>query len=221
MFPLRLSDPLKKFPRASLAMAGFFGAADILSRVWPGPREDFLRRWALVPAEWSWTDPTRQGWGSWIFHAHLWDLLVTLIFVWIFSGALFERRRWPWVWGVSLVGAWLARGIFCAIFPESSVPFLSPEAFVGTLLGMAMCNQIWGQVHTLVIGPGWIRLYEVPSYVHLFFWCFYLFVGKLAQPEWLQGGPMPYILPMLSFLFGFLAELILSKALRLPDSKAY
>jgi len=203
---------VRRFPRLSVALVAFFLAAELVARLWPGPREAFLVQVALNPSHWRASDPAGQGGLAWIFHPNLWSLGVTLVYLWVFTGRLFERRPAWLALPIALGGTWLSIAFFARIYPTSVVPVLCPEAFVGVLLGMEMRREIWSNVYTLVIGPGWIRLLDVPSYVLLFFWFFYLLIGNLALPDFLGGGPMPYALSMFSFLFGFAVESAL------PDS---
>jgi hypothetical protein len=63
----------------------------------------------------------------------------------------------------------------------------------------------------LVLGWGWIRVLEVPSYVLLFFWFFYLLIGNLLTVSPLDEVPWPYLIPFMSFLWGFSLDAIHDK----------
>jgi len=71
---------------------------------------------------------------------------------------------------------------------------------------MAMRRGIWDTTSTFVIGPGWARVYDVPSYVLLFFWFFYLMIGHLFLTPPFSDAPMLYLLPFVAFLWGFGVE---------------
>lgn len=200
MIPLRSTVGVDRFPRASLALVLLFLAADVIARLTLHSHVEFLSRVALVPGS------DRLPWFAWLFHVHLFALTVSLLYLWVFTPALFAQRPW---WAVVPLG-WGATGVavalFRAFFATSMAPVLFPEAFVGALLGMAMRRDIWGTVNTVVIGPGWLRLYAVPSYVLLFFWFFYLLLGILFLPPPFDDAPMLYGLPFVGFLVGFLIE---------------
>jgi hypothetical protein len=77
---------------------------------------------------------------------------------------------------------------------------------IGAWLGAYMRRDIWGTVNTLVVGLGWIRVLEVPSYVQLFFWFFYQLISNLMMPEQFANTPMPYFIGFSGFLFGFVFD---------------
>jgi hypothetical protein len=203
VIPLRASEGVEKFPWPSVGLLGFFLLAEVVSRILglvEGSHGTFLANVAFVPSA------GRLPWGAWLFHPHLFALVVSLLYLWVFTPPLFARRAWPAACALALAGTALAMAIFGRVFAASEAPVLCPEAFVGALLGMAMRRDIWGTVNTLVVGPGWVRLYDVPSYVLLFFWFFYLLLGNLFLSEPFENAPMLYGLPFVAFLWGFLAE---------------
>ncbi len=204
MIPLRSSQPVARFPWPVLSLLFVWVIFHLLSYLWRGERVDFLMRVAFQPG---------HDWISYItatlFHAHLWDLLVSLIFSWAFLPRLLERRSAWLVFFVSAAGAGLALKSFELLHPAAIAPIMAAPAFLGTALGMAMRREIWGSTSTVVIGPGWVRLYDVPSYVLLFFWLFYLMIGILFLDPPFADAPMLYWLPFISFLWGFLAETLL------------
>jgi hypothetical protein len=201
MIPLRSSQPVARFPWPVLALIGLWAGLHSLSYLWQGERVDFLMRVAFRPTH----DWISYGTAT-LFHAHLWDLFVSMIFAWAFLPRLIERRSAWIVFVVSAAGVVLALNSFEALHPGSIAPVLAAPAFLGSALGMAMRREIWGSTSTVVIGPGWIRLYDVPSYVLLFFWLFYLMIGNLFLDPPFADAPMLYWLPFISFLWGFLAE---------------
>jgi len=180
-----------------------FLGAEIVARAWPGPHANFLAQVAFVPSA------GQVPWFAWIFHTHLFALLVSILYLWVFTPPLFARRAWYAALPLAFAGTALAVVIFSRVYATSQAPVLFPEAFVGALLGMAMRRDIWGTVNTLVVGPGWIRLYDVPSYVLLFFWFFYLLIGNLFLSAPFENAPMLYGLPFIAFLWGFAAESLL------------
>ena len=209
MIPLRSSQPVKKFPRLSLAIVMLFLLAHLISWIPDGPREDWIQKYSFVP---------ELGWhvrslGALFLHGNGVLLSVTLIFLWAFTPRLFERRNSAVSLGLALIGWALSLALFAFVHPHATAPVLCPEAFVGALLGMYMRRDIWGGVTTLVPGIGWVRIFEVPSYVLLFVWFFYMLVGNLFLRAPFSDAPMLYLLPFAGFLWGFLTESILPKPL--------
>ena len=202
MIPLQSSLPVRKFPLGTLALVLIFVLTDLASRVWPGARLEFLKSHAFVPAD---------G-GSWkllfspFFHHHLGALFVSALFAWVFSPRVFERRGLVVGFLIALTAAAVALLSFAKIHSDSMAPVLCPEAVVGGLLGASMRRDIWGTVNTFVIGPGWMRVFEVPSYVLLFFWFFYLLVGNFFVEAPFSDAPMLYWMPFVAFLWGFVVE---------------
>ena len=97
------------------------------------------------------------------------------------------------------------------MFPHSEAPVLLSSGFVSALLGQQLRRGIWSTVNTLVVGPGWIRVYEVPSYVLLFFWFFYLLIVQILRGPPLDLAPMVYLVPLVGLLWGFAADSALKK----------
>lgn len=201
MIPLRSSEPALRFPRASLALALGWLIADLVSRLWPGPRMDLVLRGAFVPAS-----PHAGAALALLFHSTFFGACVSAIFAWVFTPRVFERRGILGALAIGASGAFAAFAAYRFLHPDSVAPVLAPEAFLGALLGAFMRRDIWGAVDTFVIGPGWARVLEVPSYVLLFFWLFYLLVGNLLTAPPLSDAPSLYLIPFISFLWGFLVE---------------
>lgn len=93
-----------------------------------------------------------------------------------------------------------------------SVPMLFVAA--NYFFGFAMRDQIWGNVDTLVIGPRLFSVFEVPCYVHVFFFFFYLMLSTLISPLSNFYGKPFYFLALVSFIVGFLMRLFEYKVLK-------
>lgn len=203
-FPLRTTETSRRFPRASLALVIFWCAAEFLSRAWPGPHLDFLKKIAFWPQHSGWNFVSAL-----CFFPNFFSFVIAILFAWVFTPKVFERRGVLLSMVIALSGAALAIFSFRAIHPEAEAPLLAPEAFLGVLLGIFMRRDIWGSVSTLVLGLRWAQIFEVPSYVLLFFWFFYIFLANLFLVEPFASAPMLYWLPFVSFLWGFVIESIL------------
>jgi hypothetical protein len=82
---------------------------------------------------------------------------------------------------------------------ETSVAY----TFTLLIFGSVMRNLIWENVDTLVFGPKLFSVYSVPSYVHLFFFLFYLFLCQVFRPAYGMPGKTIYLVSLISFLVGF------------------
>lgn len=203
-FPLRTSETPRRFPWASLVLVLFWLSAELLSRFWPGSHLDFLKKVAFWPQHSSWAFVSAL-----CFFPNFFSFVVAILFAWVFTPKVFERRGVALSCLIALGGAALAIFSFRAIHPESEAPLLAPEAFLGVLLGIFMRRDIWGSVSTLVFGLRWAQIFEVPSYVLLFFWFFYIFLANLFLVEPFASAPMLYWLPFTAFLWGFVVESLL------------
>jgi len=201
MIPLRPSESLPRFPKISLGLVLVWVAMDLVSRLWVGPRSFFLEEFAFYPAHWRWASLVSLG-----LHHHLFGLLVTVLFTWVFTPQWMERAGFWFFFIITAIGSAVSLWFFAWLHPESSAPLLSSEVLVGVWMGAAMRGEIWATKSTLVIGPGWIRIFDVPSYVLLFFWFFYLLLGNLFLNQPFSGAPMLYALAFAAFLMGFLLE---------------
>lgn len=204
MIPLRSSEPVKVFPRAALAWILVWIGADVVTRVWPGPRDEFLRSVSFVPAgSPAWTLATAL-----LFHAGWFPLLISAIYAWAFTPRLFERRGLVYAVLVAASGGVLALLGYRAIHPHVEAPVLAPEAILGAWIGASLRKDIWSAMDTWVLGPGWARVFEVPTYVHLFFWLFYLLLGNLLTAGPLNEAPLRYGIAFISILWGFMFDLL-------------
>ena len=200
-FPLRTTETAKSFPRASLALVGIGATAELIARIWPGPHPSFLEKVAFWPQGSPWAFFTAI-----LFFPNLFSCLIGLLFAWVFTPKVFERRGVVASLLIALSGAALALFSFRAIHPQATAPVLATDALLGAFLGIFMRRDIWGTVSTLVLGFRWAQIFEVPSYVLLFFWFFYVFVGNLFLEEPFASAPMLYWIPFVSFLWAFLVE---------------
>lgn len=198
MIPLRASEPVQKFPRLALGLVFLFVAMDVVGR-FIGPTHDtFLQSIAFIPAAPTWISAF-----SVLAHRNVFSLIVTLFYVWAFMPRLIERERPAFTLVGGATGAAVALFAYRAVHPFSEAPLIAPEALVGAWLGLSLRKDIWSSVDTIVIGFGWVRLFQVPSYVLLFFWLFYLLIGGLLTKAPFSDAPMPYLLPFISLLWGF------------------
>jgi hypothetical protein len=202
MIPLQTTIPVGRFPKGTAAICLLLIFLDLISRFWPGERALFLQEVAWSPSHF-WSPQLLSGV---LFFPNLFSLLIQILFIWVFTPRLFERRGHFFALLAGGSGVLVALALFALIFPSSMVPLLLPEALIGTWLGAYMRRDIWGTVNTLVPGPGWIRVLEVPSYVQLFFWFFYQLIANLFLPEVLSNAPMPYAIGLAAFLWGFLFD---------------
>lgn len=197
MIPLRSSCSVQKIhPLVFIILVGWLAAQII---VWQkGPL--FLESLSVIPFHFQ----IKSVITSLFVHESWFSMLFSMLYFWVFGPAIFEMfKPWP-LFISSLAGSIGALWLFCAIHHNASAPVLSSDAFLGFYLGAFMRKDIWGTVDTLVIGPFWIRVFSVPSYVLLFFWFFYLLIANLIMSPPFSDAPMLYLIPLLGFLAGFL-----------------
>ncbi len=82
------------------------------------------------------------------------------------------------------------------------------------LLGFVMRDLIWQDLETLVIGPKLFSVFAVPSYVHVFFFLFYLFISQLIRPAFGMPGKDIYLVALVGFIVGFLMRSLELKRLK-------
>ncbi len=100
--------------------------------------------------------------------------------------------------------------IFFSFDIEASLSFV----FTLLIFGAAMQTLIWENVDTLVIGPRLFTVYSVPSYVHVFFFLFYMFICQLISPAYGMNGKSIYLVSLVTFLVGFLIRALELKGLK-------
>ncbi len=100
--------------------------------------------------------------------------------------------------------------IFYSLDIEASLSFV----FTLLIFGAVMQTLIWENVDTLVIGPRLFTIYSVPSYVHVFFFLFYMFICQLISPAFGMNGKSIYLVSLVTFLVGFLIRALELKGLK-------
>ena len=184
MIPLRSTEGVEKFPQSSLWLC--LGLLIINLSF-------YIFHFSLGPLKF-------------ILSPSLWNLAVNLLFLWVFCPRLFERTSIYFLLILAGLSSFVAYYSFFKIHPQYEGPLLCLDAFTGALIGASLRKEIWSTVTTLVVGLGWIRLFEVPSYVLLFFWLFYLFLGNLFLKEPYSLAPMLYWLAFVGLGVGFIGE---------------
>ena len=210
MLPLRASEGVERFPKAALSLILLFVSVELLSRLWPSlSHYEFLMAHAPIP--YLWNPSTWASWGDFLLSSFLFESLFSLwiacLYVWSFTPRLFEKRPLRWTVPASFVSALVAFLVYRSMHGSGAqAPVLLSQVWVSALLGISMRSEIWSTVNTLVFGPRIFQVYEVPSYVLLFFWFFYLMLGNLFLASPFSDAPTLYFLPLLAFLLGFLLE---------------
>lgn len=217
MIPLRATESVKKFPKLVLGIIGIICLNYFLIyivRLFLGdditPR-DILESWALGGQSGY---NVSKFFSSLLLHENIFALWITTIYLWSFAPRLFERRPVWLVLTQSFVGTACAVWFYFSYHGESpEIVILLGQVFISALLGVTMKGEIWSTVNTLVFGPKIFQVFEVPSYVLLFFWFFYIMLGNLFMSAPFSEAPTLYFLPLVAFLVGFLLELVAEKFL--------
>ena len=211
MFPLRSTEGVSRFPWGTLALVVVFAAAEILLWFPVGSRQEVLMSQLLTPAAFDFE--LTKDWVSlavsFFFFGNLFALWVTCLYVWSFLPALLERDSIIWT-AIASVGVALAAFFLYRAYhgPQAVVPLLMAQVWVSALLGLAMRHEIWDTMTTVVVYQKGAKLFEVPSYVLLFFWFFYIMIGNLFLDPQLSDAPTSYFLPLVAFIFAFVIESI-------------
>jgi hypothetical protein len=201
MFPLRTSESISRLPLLTPVLMVIVFGFSVLAY---SQGDTHLVNWALNDGSWG----VQKIFGLFVFPTVV-GLFFSLLYLWTFSPRVFLNRSLLTITVGVGVGLVLCFKTFKGLQNNSSVVFFLGDAIVGVLLGMFMRGDIWGQVSALVVGWGWIRVYDVPSYVLLFFWFFYQLLGALLLPEPFSELRMIYWVPFVSFTWGFLFETII------------
>jgi|GEM_PF-1152801 len=206
MLPLRSTQGVLRFPWGTLVLVGLFALVEIVLWAMPGTRHEALI--ALVQSPAAFHTDLLGHWAalalSFLVFGNLFSLWITCLYVWSFLPALVERDSMLWAVvasvGVSLGAFFLYRAYHG---PNAAAPVLMAQVWVSALLGLAMRHEIWDTMTTFVLGFRIFRVFEVPSYVLLFFWFFYIMIGNLFLDAPLSDAPTSYFLPLTAFLVGF------------------
>jgi len=210
MLPLRATESVERFPRSSFFILTCFALFELVGRFWPTLTHfEYVIRFSPVPYAWN-----PVGFRSWLYlllncfqFESLFSLWIAGLYVWSFTPRLFEKRSFFWVFPVSLIAVLISFLAYKSLHGSAAqAPVLLAQVWVSALLGISMRSEIWSTVSTFVFAPKILQVYEVPSYVLLFFWFFYLMLGNLFLASPFSDAPTLYFLPLMAFLLGFLIE---------------
>ncbi|NCN26476.1 hypothetical protein GW915_02785 [bacterium] len=200
MIPLSPSTGMNYFPKNALKFIFLLILLDLATRFWNAPREQILETFAFGPQT---THPWLKLISSSLLFPHIFSLLIHSLFFWAFAPLCIHRLgRWRFFLGVILTSAFSLFSFYW-VHSNYKTPIIAPEALFAGILGMAMRFELWGATRTLVLGFGWLRVFDVPSYVLIFFYFFYLLLGNFFLPNFYTDAPMLYWIPFVSFLIGF------------------
>lgn len=195
MIPLRTPAQLKRFPNILVAV---LCSSMLLS--------------ALFSSAISSSDSQLLRSAVSLFIFPSWSLaLLCLWYLWIFFPCLAQRSGRKPVFEPALFAVSASLVFMFARFGiEAGWGFVLSLS----ILGMLMRDLIWSNVDTLVFGPKLFSVFEVPSYVHVFFFLFYMFLSQLIRPAYGMPGKAIYLVSLVSFLVGFLMRSLEMKGLK-------
>ncbi len=197
MIPLRTSEPIPKLPKSTPVLISIFVLVSLFAKNDLSLFEFHSNKLDLLTVV-----------GLFVFPS-VWSLFVGVFYLWAFTPRVFLSRSLGAILLICATGLWATGWSFSKLQQSVELGFFLADAIVGILLGMFMRGDIWGQMSTLVVGLGWIRVLDVPSYVLLFFWMFYQLIGMLVVQSPYSELRMVYWIPFFSFGWGFLAESLL------------
>ncbi len=215
MLPLRATESVKKFPKGILVFIVFLIALQIFTYIAAhGNHSDFILSLALNGEGFL---GLKNFFKALLLHENFFSLWISCVYLWSFAPRLFERRPfWSIIPEAVLATACSASFYYAYHGVGIHAYLLLGQVFISALLGVAMKGEIWSTVNTLVIGPKILQVFEVPSYVLLFFWFFYIMLGNLFMSVPFSEAPTIYFLPLVAFLVGFLLELATEKFIKTP-----
>jgi hypothetical protein len=197
VIPLRTSEPIPKLPKSTPVLISIFVLISLFAKNDLSLFEFHSNKFDLLTVV-----------GLFVFPS-VWSLFVGVFYLWAFTPRVFLSRSLGAILLICATGLWATGWSFSKLQQSVELGFFLADAIVGILLGMFMRGDIWGQMSTLVVGLGWIRVLDVPSYVLLFFWMFYQLIGMLVVQSPYSELRMVYWIPFFSFGWGFLAESLL------------
>lgn len=219
MLPLRATESVQKFPRLVILLIVLFLCAHLFSYIGgDSSRVAYLSE--LGVSRETYTNIGHYFFAL-LFHENFFALWISCIYLWSFGPKLLEARNAAYVIPATILCSWFAVSLYYLYHGELALaPLLLSQVWLSAFLGMAMRWEIWSSVSTLVFGPKLFQIFEVPSYVLLFFWFFYLMLGNLFMSPTFSNAPTLYFLPLLAFVSGFLLESLVAWVMKKFLNKA-
>ena len=181
MIPIKDNIPTAGFPLVTVALIvvnvivyllAVFHGGSLIS----GPADHQLAKYGAVPHALT-HNQARHGVPAWetvftsmFIHASIVQLLVDMLFLWIFGNTVEDSMGPAKFLAFYLVGGVAALGLQVAIVPNSMSPTVSAESAVAAVLGSYVVLRPRGKVLTLVLIPFFFTVIEVPVVVMLVVW---------------------------------------------------
>lgn len=219
MLPLRATESVQKFPKIVAVLIAVFLGAHIFSYIGgDSSRAAYLSELGVSRETYK---NLSDYLAALLLHENFFALWISCIYLWSFGPKLLEARHAVYVIPASVFCSWISVHLYYLYHGELALaPLLLAQVWLSALLGMAMRWEIWSSVSTLVFGPRLFQIFEVPSYVLLFFWFFYIMLGNLFMAPTFSNAPTLYFLPLLAFVSGFLLESLVAWVMKKFCNKA-
>jgi len=128
----------------------------------------------------------------------LFFLIVNFFYIWSLSHRYFEKRSFFFI----VIFKGVALGLLAFLGFEWPLFLLFSSIFMGAV----MRHDIWSSTDSFLFFLFKSGVFQVPSYVLLFFWLFYLLLAQIFGGEQSFYNVHGYLITLLGFLWGFLLE---------------
>lgn len=178
----------------------------------PGALEEFMLRYALIPAWFSW--PT--VFTSMFLHSGLWHVVPNMLYLWIFGDNVEDRLGHGRYLAFYLFAGVVAAVAQLAINPYSTIPMVGASGAIAGVMGAYFVLYPQSRVLTAVLILFFVDLVEIPAIFFLGLWFLLQLlsgVGSLVTNS--AGGGVAFF----AHIGGFVAGLLVGAILRVRDRR--
>ena len=167
--------------------------------------DDFISRWAMVPAQ----IVAGKDWitllTSMFLHEGWEHILGNMVFLWAFGPEVEDTMGTVRYLGFYLIGGFIANFAEIAIDPGSTILSLGASGAIAAVMGAFILAFPRDRIKTVLTVGVFVRITLVPSVVLLGFWFLLQVFSQIGSIADVQNGGVAYMAHIGGFIFGAIA----------------
>ena len=180
--------------------------------------DDFVNRWALIPADIVALRHLSTILTSMFMHASWSHIIGNMIFLWAF-GPEIEDVMNPWRYAAFyLCGGVVATLAQVAADPSSTIPNLGASGAIAAVMGAFLVTYPSDKIRTVLFFGWFVRITFIPAALLIGFWFLIQLLSFGAVTD-VQSGGVAYLAHISGIIFGAVTARLFEDPRRLAQSK--
>lgn len=178
--------------------------------------EDFIRQWALVPAEIASGRHLVTFFTAMFLHGSWSHILGNMLFLWVFGPEIEDAMNPARYLAFYLVGGVAANFAQVAVSSGSTVPTLGASGAIAAVMGAFLITYPRDRIRTVLFIGFFFTVTFIPAFILIGLWLLTQFVSLGAVTS-MQGGGIAYMAHVGGALFGAVTARLFEDPARLAE----